>query len=77
MHQTAPWIQPGWLNRPIVLEILNNGPNSLSLTPLIDRPCQLTFFQLTTPLDAVMIYGARQTDAYATQAHPLAVKPKP
>jgi len=24
MHQTAPWIQPGW-NGPIVLEIINNG----------------------------------------------------
>ena len=25
MHQTAPWIQPGW-NGPIILEIMNNGP---------------------------------------------------
>ena len=76
MHQTAPWIQPGWPGRPIVLEMLNNGPNQVSLTPLIDRPCQLTFFALTSPLTDEMTYGARATDAYAEQAHPLAVKPK-
>ena len=40
MHQTAPWIQPGWPGRQIVLEIFNNGPLTIQLTPLIDRPCQ-------------------------------------
>ena len=50
MHQTAPWIQPGWSGR-ITLEIRNSGPLNIELTPLIDRPCQLTFFQLTSPLD--------------------------
>ncbi len=45
MHQTAPWIQPGW-NGPIVLEIINSGPLQIELTPLIDRPCQLSFLKL-------------------------------
>ena len=37
MHQTAPWIQPGWPGKAIVLEIYNMGPLSITLTPLIDR----------------------------------------
>ncbi len=45
MHQTAPWVQPGW-NGPIVLEIMNSGELDIELTPLIDRPCQLSFFKL-------------------------------
>lgn len=70
MHQTAPWIQPGWTGN-IVLEIMNNGPITVELTPLIDRPCQLTFFQLTSPLPADLAYGSRQTDIYKDQRHPL------
>jgi len=70
MHQTAPWIQPGW-SGPIVLEIMNSGPLTIELTPLIDRPCQLTFFQLSTPLPASMTYGSRLTDVYKDQTHPF------
>src|SRR5579885_268952 len=47
MHQTAPWIQPGW-NGQITLEIRNSGPLRIELTPLVDMPCQLTFFQLSS-----------------------------
>ena len=61
MHQTAPWIQPGW-DGPIVLEIMNNGPIRIALTPLIDRPCQVTFFELKTELPAEAAYGSRPTD---------------
>ena len=32
MHQTAPWIQPGWKGQ-IILELLNNGPLTIKLTP--------------------------------------------
>jgi len=70
MHQTAPWIQPGWRG-PIVLEIMNQGPLTIDLTPLVDRPCQLTFFQLTTPLTSRLAYGGRATDTYRDQDHPL------
>jgi len=70
MHQTAPWIQPGW-HGPIVLEIMNNGPLTIELTPLVDRPCQLTFFQLSDALSADLTYGSRPTDAYQGQRHPL------
>jgi len=70
MHQTAPWIQPGW-SGPIVLEMMNNGPLTIELTPLIDRPCQLTFFKLSKPLPRSLGYGARPTDVYKDQTHPL------
>jgi len=43
MHETAPWLQPGW-DGPIILEIKNNGPLTIELTPVVDMPCQLTFF---------------------------------
>ena len=73
MHQTAPWIQPGWTG-PIVLEISNHGPLTVKLTPLVDRPCQLTFFQLTSGLPSELAYGSRPSDAYQNQAHPLVHK---
>ena len=70
MHQTAPWIQPGW-SGPIVLEIMNNGPLEIALTPLKDRPCQLTFFELKTDVPQDALYGSRPTDRYKDQTHPL------
>lgn len=70
MHQTAPWIQPGWKG-PIVLEIMNHGPLHVELTPVVDRPCQLTFFELKTPLDDQQAYGAKAGDVYQGQKHPL------
>ncbi|MBZ0227359.1 MAG: dCTP deaminase [Bauldia sp.] len=73
MHQTAPWIQPGW-SGPIVLEISNHGKFTIKLTPLVDRPCQLTFFELKTPLTDGQAYGSRPTDAYQGQSHPLVHK---
>jgi dCTP deaminase len=75
MHQTAPWIQPGWKG-PIILEIMNNGPLRIALTPLVDRPCQLTFFELKTPVDDNIAYGSRATDTYQNQSHPLEQRQK-
>lgn len=70
MHQTAPWIQPGFDGQ-IVLEIMNNGPMQIELTPLKDRPCQLTCFTLSSPVTERMAYGTRGTDAYQGQTHPI------
>lgn len=69
-HQTAPWIQPGW-SGPIVLEIANHGSFNIKLTPSIDRPCQLTFLELKTPLTDDQAYGSRDSDRYQDQKHPL------
>ena len=74
MHQTAPWIQPGW-SGPIVLEIMNHGPLKVELTPLVDRPCQLTFFKLSSPLPDSEAYGSGKSDTYQGQEHPLDHKP--
>lgn len=70
VHQTAPWIQPGW-SGPIVLEIKNHGPMRIELTPLLDRPCQLTFLQLSSGLPPELSYGGRASDTFANQTHPL------
>lgn len=72
MHQTAPWIQPGWRGQ-ITLEIRNAGPLHISLTPLVDRPCQLSFFQLSTPLNAEQTYGAQDGGRYQNQASVLPI----
>lgn len=63
MHQTAPWIHPGFKNY-IVLEIMNNGPVRIELTPKLERPCQLTFFNLTSEIPKEKAYGSRITDKY-------------
>lgn len=70
MHQTAPWIQPGWEGQ-IVLEIKNSGTAAVELFPLLDRPCQITFFKLSSKLPESQAYGSRASDKYARQAHPL------
>lgn len=70
VHQTAPWIQPGWRG-PIVLEIMNNGPLTVELTPLDDKPCHLTFFQLTSALPPRIAYGAKTGGGYQNQRHPI------
>lgn len=66
MHQTAPWIQPGWSGQ-ITLEIRNSGPLIIALQPLLDRPCQLSFFALTKELTAKEAYGAQDGGKYQNQ----------
>jgi dCTP deaminase len=70
MHQTAPWIQPGWSGS-IILEIRNSGALSIELTPLIDRPCQLAFLKLSRPLPKSLLYGSKTSDVYLDQTHPI------
>ena len=66
MHQTAPWIQPGWSGQ-ITLEIRNSGPLIIALQPLLDQPCQLTLFKLSQALDAKAAYGAQDGGKYQNQ----------
>lgn len=73
MHQTAPWIQPGWDGQ-ITLEIRNSGPWNIELTPIDDKPCQLTFMRLTSALAEEMAYGARSGDVFQNQRSALPVK---
>jgi dCTP deaminase len=73
MHQTAPWLQPGW-NGHITLEMRNSGPLTIELTPMDDMPCQVTFLQLTSELTEDMAYGSGATDVFQAQTETL---PKP
>jgi dCTP deaminase len=66
MHQTAPWIQPGWDGQ-ITLEMRNGGPFKIELTPIDEMPVQLTFFRLTSELKEDQAYGARATDMFQNQ----------
>lgn len=59
-----------------VLEIMNHGPIRIDLTPIVDRPCRLSFFKLTMKLPSNALYGARPTDVYQEQRHPLKHKKK-
>lgn len=73
MHQTAPWIQPGW-NGQITLEIRNSGNNSIALTPIEDMPCQLTFFKLTSEVPEKDAYGSRSSGMFQNQTSALPKK---
>jgi dCTP deaminase len=70
MHLTAPWLQPGW-NGLLTLEIFNAGPLTIELTPTLDRPCQLTFFLLTSEVPEDIAYGTRPTDSFQGQSSPI------
>ena len=70
MHQTAPWIQPGWDGH-ITLEIRNSGVHKIELTPILDMPCQLTFFQLTSEVPEKDAYGSRSSDVFQSQTSAL------
>ena len=69
MHQTAPWIHPGFSNH-ITLEIRNSGKYKMELTPRIDRPCQLTLFLLTSALSDDKVYKGQ----FQNRATPFRVK---
>src|SRR6202045_11735 len=70
MHQTAPWLQPGW-NGHITLEICTSGKNKIALTPIREKPCQVTFFQLTSEVPEDVAYGSRASDTFQGQTSAL------
>jgi len=70
MHQTAPWLQPGWHGQ-ITLEIRNSGNNTIMLTPVIDQPCQVMFLRLTSEVPEKDAYGSRSTDVFQNQSSAL------
>ncbi len=73
MHETAPWLQPGWHGQ-ITLEIKNSGPLKVKLMPMDDMPCQVTFMRLSKPLPDDQGYGSRPTDSFQNQSRPLPPK---
>jgi dCTP deaminase len=73
MHETAPWLQPGWHGQ-ITLEIKNSGPLKIQLMPRDDTPCQVTFMWLSKPVPEDHGYGSRPTDSFQNQSRPLPSK---
>lgn len=73
MHETAPWLQPGWGGQ-ITLEITNSGPLKIELMPVDDMPAQVTFFRLSRELPEDQGYGTRATDSFQNQSNPLPPK---
>lgn len=69
VHQSAPWIHPGFRG-PIFLEIKNSGSCTIDLTPLVVKPCQLSFFQITTELKEDQAYGSLPGDDFQDQSKP-------
>lgn len=58
VHQTAPWIHPGYNNK-ITLEMRNSGSLNINLTPRIDRPCQLTFLRMSEAVESDDLYDGQ------------------
>jgi dCTP deaminase len=75
MHETAPWLQPGWDGQ-ITLEIRNSGYLRVELMPIDDMPCQVTFFLLTSPVPDDEGYGSRVTDSFQHQSTTMPIKTK-
>ena len=73
MHQTAPWLQPGW-NGHITLEIRNSGTINIALTPLEDKPCQVSFMTLTSEVPEKDAYGSPASNAFQNQTSALPKK---
>ena len=70
MHETAPWLQPGWTGQ-ITLEIMNSGPLKIRLMPKDDMPVQVTFMRLSKALPEDQGYGTRTTDSFQNQSSPI------
>lgn len=70
VHVTAPKIDPGF-NGHITLEMVNFGKLPVRLRAEIDTPAQLLLAEITTPLEASELYGAKPEDVFQNQKTPL------
>ncbi|MFL6202123.1 MAG: dCTP deaminase [Thermoanaerobaculia bacterium] len=70
IHITAPKIDPGFC-APITLEMANFGQVPVDLRAGIDRPAQLILMQISTPLQAIDLYGASGQATFQSQTDPI------
>jgi dCTP deaminase len=76
IHVTAPKIDPGF-NAPITLEMANFGRIAVDLRALVDKPAQLMFFRLSTPLRELELYGTGEQDSFQYQTDPIPYRERP
>ena len=69
IHITAPKIDPGFKGS-ITLKIANFGNAKINLRAGEDKPAQLMFFRLSSPLDSSDLYGAGEGDLFYDQDRP-------
>ncbi len=70
IHLTAPKIDPGF-NGPITLEMANFSNAPIELRAEIDKPAQLMFLRISTPLADDEVYGSLETDIFQYQVDPI------
>lgn len=72
VHATAPHINPGF-DAPITLELFNHGDWELEFIPGVDLICQVSFWQIKTPVPDVAI---SKLSSYQGQTVPFPPKKK-
>lgn len=72
VHATAPHINPGFAG-PITLELFNHGEWELEFTPGEDLICQVSFWQIKTPIPQKAI---SKLSSYKGQTLPFPAKKK-
>jgi dCTP deaminase len=70
IHVTAPKIDPGF-DATITLEMFNFGKIAVELRAGIDKPAQLMFLSVSTPLAEQDLYGRGEHDRFQHQDSPL------
>ena len=70
IHLTAPKIDPGFSGA-ITLEMMNVGRLSVTLRAGIDKPAQLMFAKVSTPLGRGDVYGTGEGDIFQYQKDPI------
>lgn len=70
IHVTAPKIDPGF-DACITLEMANFGPAIVELRAHKDKPAQLMFLRVSTPLEDKDLYGSSPNDTFQGQTTPV------
>lgn len=70
VHVTAPKIDPGFSGT-ITLEMANFGPARVMLRATIEKPAQIMFFRLSSPIPEHELYGTGPEDIFQNQTQPI------
>ena len=70
IHLTAPKIDPGFQG-PITLEMANFTKAAIDLRAEIDKPAQIMFLRISSPLPSEELYGSGDNDIFQYQKDPI------